>query len=163
MAALACASGLAQLGLIGQNAPFMESPTPPKEHRALRTGLGSKQASYSFGGNAAQRGRFSASAALDSLSACSHSVLMPLVFPLRVRRFGGTPGSIDALLITDARGRSINIPCEEAPLRREVAKLFTPAEAEALAVHIARFLSDEWAAQILVHQNAAGDPRKPKG
>lgn len=70
---------------------------------------------------------------------------MPLLFPLRVTRFHSAPGTTSAFMITDARGRSINICCEEADLRREVAKLWSPAEAEVIARWIARKMTDEWA------------------
>lgn len=84
---------------------------------------------------------------------------MPFAFPLKVRRYGGIDNKTSAFMITDARGRSINIPCEEAELRREVAKLWSPEEAEAIAVWIARKLTDDWAVQVLVHQNAAGNSK----
>ncbi len=61
-----------------------------------------------------------------------------LVLPLRIRRL---PSSV---IITDARGRAICIYCEEAPLRRDVACLWSPSEAEALARWIARRLTDQW-------------------
>lgn len=85
---------------------------------------------------------------------------MSLVFPLRLRRFESAPGQTCAFIITDARGRSLQIPCEQADLRREVAKLFSPAEAEAIAKWIARRLTDEWAVQIRVHQNGTPVDRK---
>ncbi len=68
---------------------------------------------------------------------------MSLKLPLRIRSHRGPTGTIDAYIITDAAGRSINICCEEMELRREIAKLFTPAEAEELAKRIARWLTDE--------------------
>lgn len=74
---------------------------------------------------------------------CSHFVLMPLKFPLSVRRFRGVHGTVDAVIIKDSAGRGISLPCEEMELRREIAKLFTPAEAEELARRIARWLTDE--------------------
>lgn len=85
---------------------------------------------------------------------------MPFAFPLKVRRFQGIAGKTSAYLITDAKGRSINVCCEETELRREVAKLWSPEEAEAIAKWIARRLTDDWAVQIRVHQNAAPTDRK---
>lgn len=49
---------------------------------------------------------------------------------------------ISAYIISDAEGRSINISCDADPIRRDVAKLWSPEEAEALAKRIARFLTD---------------------
>lgn len=49
---------------------------------------------------------------------------------------------ISAYIISDAEGRSINICCETDPLRRDVAKLWSPEEAQALAKKIARLLTD---------------------
>lgn len=86
---------------------------------------------------------------LTPQAACSHFVLMPLKFPLRVRRYGGD-GKVSAFLITDAAGRSINLCCEETELRREVAKLFSPEEAEELAVRIARWLTDEHDTEVAI-------------
>lgn len=51
-------------------------------------------------------------------------------------------------MIRDAEGRGISVHCESDPLRRDVAKLWTPEEAEALAKKIARFLTDERQEQI---------------
>lgn len=50
--------------------------------------------------------------------------------------------NISAYIVSDAEGRSININCEDDPLRREVAKLWSPEEAKALAKQIARLLTD---------------------
>lgn len=85
---------------------------------------------------------------------------MPLRFPIRVRRYGAN-GSPSAIMITDAAGRSISIHCEEAALRREIAKLFTPAEAEALAVRIARWLTNEHETELAIRarQEEMSDPR----
>jgi hypothetical protein len=87
---------------------------------------------------------------------------MPLQFPLKVRRYGGILGQTSAFIITDAAGRSINISCDPNPRRREVAKVWSPEYAEALAKHIARMLSDNWAEQVAVYQNAHGEKRKRK-
>lgn len=72
-----------------------------------------------------------------------------MLFPLRVRRVTGIDGLTASVVITDARGRSIHIYCEEEPLRREVARIWTPAEATALAQRIARLLTDDDAAAQL--------------
>ncbi|MNY76440.1 hypothetical protein D3C86_2160190 [compost metagenome] len=61
---------------------------------------------------------------------------MPLKFPLTVKRFRGVRGTIDACIIRDAAGRGINLPCDETEFRREVAKLFSPEEAEELAIRL---------------------------
>lgn len=59
---------------------------------------------------------------------------------------------ISAYVIKDAEGRSININCEADPIRRDVAKLWSPEEAQALAKQIARLLTDSET------QKAADDP-----
>lgn len=87
---------------------------------------------------------------------------MPLRFPIKVRRYGGILGETSAYFITDATGRSINISCDPNPLRREVAKVWSPEEAEVLAKHIARTLSDNWAEQVVIYQNAAGEKKRRK-
>lgn len=85
-------------------------------------------------------------------------------FPLRVRCFIGISGEPSAYIISDDAGRSINICCEVQPVRREVAKLWTPEEAEALAKKIARFLTDEHAIDISVAENIEGRGKpKPAG
>ena len=69
---------------------------------------------------------------------------MSVSLPLRIIPFrSSVRQGISAYIIQDAAGRGINIPCEPDPVRREVAKLFSPEEAEALAKRIARFLTDE--------------------
>ena len=81
---------------------------------------------------------------------------MPLVFPIRVRRLRDHRGELIQIVIQDALERRIILYTEKAPLRREVAKLWSPEDAEALAVHIATFSRDRWAEQLLTHQNTAG-------
>lgn len=68
---------------------------------------------------------------------------MQLRFPLRVYRFRGVMGHVSAIIIRDAAGRSLQIPCDPNPLRRDVARLWSPEEAEELAKAIARSLTDE--------------------
>lgn len=64
--------------------------------------------------------------------------------PLRIIPFrSSVRQQVSAYIIQDAAGRGINIPCEPDPVRREVAKLWSPEEAEALAKRIARFLTDD--------------------
>ena len=87
---------------------------------------------------------------------------MPLVFPIRIRRLHDHNGRPVQIALRDALDRSICFYVEEAPLRREVAKLWSPEDGEALAVHIAKFLRDEWAVQVLIHQNTAGVPKGDK-
>ncbi len=50
---------------------------------------------------------------------------------------------VSAYIIQDAEGKGIQICCDHDPIRRDVAKLWSPEEAEALAKRIARFLTDE--------------------
>lgn len=87
-------------------------------------------------------------------------------YPLSVRRFIGVTGNPAAYIISDARGRSINICCDIDQLRREVAHLWSIEEAEALAKKIARMLTDEaetqWAIDELARQNAAGNKKPSK-
>lgn len=68
--------------------------------------------------------------------------------PLRIRRLHGLNDKVACFQIRDALDRTISIYCEEADLRREVAKLFSPQEAEALAKWIARRLTDEWSVPV---------------
>lgn len=84
---------------------------------------------------------------------------MPLSFPLRIRRLHDHKGELVQVAIIDGLDRRICFYAERRELRREVAKLWSPQDAEALAVHIARLLTDEWAVQVLVHQNAAGEKK----
>lgn len=86
---------------------------------------------------------------------------MSLKFPLTVQRFRGVRKTVDAVIIRDAAGRGISLPCEEAEIRREVAKLFSPAEAEELAKQIARWLTDEETA-IRLRQAEEMNPHIPK-
>lgn len=81
---------------------------------------------------------------------------MPLVFPIRVRRLRDYKGEVVQIAIEDALERRICLYVERAPLRREVAKLWSPEDAQALAVSIATFMRDRYAEQVLIHQNAAG-------
>lgn len=90
-------------------------------------------------------------------------MILPLTYPVRVRRYGGIDGEVSAYLITDANGRSVTIPCEARALRREVAKLFSPEEAEILAKWIARRLMDEWAIELRIAENCAGKPARTRG
>lgn len=85
---------------------------------------------------------------------------MPFAFPLKVRRFQGVLGTTSAYMVTDAKGRSINVCCEEAELRREVAKLWSPEEAEAIAKWIARKLTDEWTVEVRMQENCQGKPKE---
>lgn len=68
---------------------------------------------------------------------------MKLALPLTIKAFRGVQGEISAYIIRDRLGRSINLPCDIDQLRRDVAKLWSPEEAEALAKRIARMLTDE--------------------
>lgn len=81
-------------------------------------------------------------------------------FPLRVRRHQSDAGEPSSFSITDAGGRSIRLYCDIDQLRRDVAHLWTPEDAEALAKKIARMLTDEAETQgaidELVRRNAAG-------
>ncbi|MDO9364657.1 MAG: hypothetical protein Q7T60_17145 [Sphingopyxis sp.] len=63
--------------------------------------------------------------------------------PLSIKAFRGHDGQIAAYIIRDAEGRSINLPCDINQLRRDVARLWSVEEAEALAKRIARMLTDE--------------------
>lgn len=63
--------------------------------------------------------------------------------PLHIRKLHGFGDKVACYQIRDAAERTINLYCEEAALRREVAKLFSPEEAEALAKRIARMFTDE--------------------
>lgn len=68
---------------------------------------------------------------------------MILSFPLRVRAFSTSEKDPPcAYIIKDAKDRGIHVACEAAPLRREVANLWTPDEAKELATLIARLLTD---------------------
>jgi hypothetical protein len=83
-------------------------------------------------------------------------------FPLRIVPFRcSIRHEISAYIIQDADGRSININCEVDPLRRDVAKLWTTEEAQALAKRIARFLTDEHETEvgIRLRQQEMLDPR----
>jgi hypothetical protein len=85
---------------------------------------------------------------------------MPLSFPLRIRRLHDHNGELVQVAIIDALDRRICFYAERRELRREVAKLWSPEDAEALAVHIARFLTDRWAEQVVIHQNASGEKKR---
>lgn len=64
-------------------------------------------------------------------------------FPLRIIPWRcSVRDEISAYIIQDAEGRSININCEADPIRRSVAKLWSPDEALDLAKQIARLLTD---------------------
>lgn len=63
--------------------------------------------------------------------------------PLTIKPYRGVLGEITAYIIRDRQGRSIQIHCDEDQLRRGVAKLWSPEEAEAIAKRIARLLTDE--------------------
>lgn len=82
-------------------------------------------------------------------------------FPLRIIPFRcSIRDGISAYIISDAEGRNINICCEVDPIRREVAKLWTPEEAEAIAKRIARWLTDEHetAVAVRLRQQEISDP-----
>ncbi|PZU95020.1 MAG: hypothetical protein DI527_02010 [Chelatococcus sp.] len=83
-----------------------------------------------------------------------------LRFPLKVRRFSGIGDEPSAFIVSDAGGRSIILHCEAQSLRREVAKLWTPEEAEALAKRIARMLTNEAEANFAIDELAR---RKAEG
>jgi hypothetical protein len=68
---------------------------------------------------------------------------MKLALPLTIRPYRGVRGEITAYIIRDRQGRAIQIHCDEDQLRRGVAKLWSPEEAEALAKRIARLLTDD--------------------
>lgn len=64
-------------------------------------------------------------------------------FPLRIIPFRcSIRDEISSYIIQDAQGRGISVHCEADPLRREVAKLWSPEEAKAIAKQIARLLTD---------------------
>lgn len=63
--------------------------------------------------------------------------------PLKIQAFRGVHDEIAAYIIRDALGRPISLPCDPNELRRNVAKLWSPEEAEALVKRIARMLTDE--------------------
>lgn len=58
--------------------------------------------------------------------------------------------------IVDALERRICIYCERKELRREVAKLWSPEEAEAIAKWIARKLTEEHTVAVRIAENCAG-------
>lgn len=64
-----------------------------------------------------------------------------LRFPLKVRRHQRVVGEPCSFSILDAGGRAIRLYCDIDQLRRDVAHLWTPEEAEALAKTIARLLT----------------------
>lgn len=81
-------------------------------------------------------------------------------YPLKIRRVSSNSGEPRSFSITDAVGRSIYLYCDVDQLRRQVAHLWTPAEAERLAKTIARMLTDEaeleGAVDELARRNASG-------
>lgn len=82
-------------------------------------------------------------------------------FPLRISPHVGIRGEIDAYTIHDAAGRGIHLPCEGDALRRDIAKLWTPEEALAIARRLARWLTDEHETEvgIQLRQQEMLDPR----
>lgn len=61
--------------------------------------------------------------------------------PLKITRFRSLAHyTVSAVIIRDDSGRRIS--CDENPIRRDVAKVWSLEEAEALAKLVARFLTD---------------------
>lgn len=82
-------------------------------------------------------------------------------FPLRITAFRcSIRHEISAYVIEDAMGRGISIPCEADPIRREIAKLWSPEEAKELAQFLARWMTDTYEADkaIRARQLEMQDP-----
>lgn len=85
-------------------------------------------------------------------------------FPLRIIPFRSSiRDEISAYIIEDAAGRGISVHCEVDPLIRDVGKLWSPQEAEALAKRIARWLTDEHETEVAIRKRQAEmqDPHSP--